>query len=372
MPLDFGQSDEHAMLADTLRRFAIDRNGFEARAHRLAASPPDRTSLWAPMAELGAVGALIPEDDGGFGGTPRDMAVVLAALAPSLPVEPLLASGVVCGRLLMRAQDDRAKTLLQALIEGSAIVALAHSEGFDPFAPATLVAELQGDGYVLHGFKPAVRHGEAASVVLVSAAAPDGQALFAVASDTPGLNRTGTRLIDGAGAADLRFDAVSAPSAARLELNSAEDALADALEWGLAGLAVESAALVAAINAATFDYLATREQFGVKLASLQALQHKCADMAIAGEEAAAMAHGALTALEQPPSPARSCAVLRSSLACDAAGRLAAHGAVQLFGGMGVSDELIVSHQARRLAAIRSQVGTMDARAARLSTLEGNG
>ncbi len=368
MPLDFRRSDEHRMLADSLARFAAEFNSFESRTRRLNAGPPDRLGLWRPLAELGLFAALVSEEQGGFGGTPEDMAVMQDGLAASLPVEPFLASPVICGRLLAAARS----ALLEDVITGGAIPILAHGEGFDPFAKARLTATAQSGHYRLDGLKPAVRHGDVATHFLVSADIDAAQRLFLVSAQAPGLTRKTIRLIDAAGAADVHFENVIVPAMAALSIEVCDAAIEDALEWGLTGLAVETASLIAAINAATFEYLGMRKQFGSRLADFQALQHKAADMAIGAEEAAAMAHLAVARLSEPATAERSAAILRASLACDSAGRFAAHTAIQLFGGMGVSDELIVSHYGRRLAAIRSQIGSMDARAARLCSLEGNG
>lgn len=373
--MDFAQTlvrtDEQVLLAETLRRFAAAEGDFEARGRRLRASPPARLGLWAALAGLGAIAALIPEAWGGLGGAPEDMAVVQAALAPALMVEPLLTSGVLCARILQQG-DATLTGLLESVIAGERILALAHGEGFDPFAPPRMACARDGDRYILDGVKPAVRHADVATDLVVGAWLEGRVALFLAPVATGGVSLRPMRLIDGAGAADVAFEAVTLPAGARLPIADAAGAVTGALEWGLAGLAVETAALISAVNAATFAYLNVREQFGAKLASFQALRHAAANMAINAEEAAAMATLAIARLSDPPGAARSAALLRASLACDAAGRTASHAAIQLFGGMGVSDELIISHHARRLTALRAQIGTPDARSARLALIEGYG
>ncbi len=355
------------MLHDVLRRFTRENSDLERRNLRLHGPAPARMALWPALAELGAFGAGVAEAQGGFGGSMRDVAVVQDALAEGLLVEPVLATAMAA-RLMSQLATPNGE--LMALLGGETMFVLAHAEGFDPFAPPRATAVRDGSVYRLSGAKPCVRHADVATVFLLSACLPGGEvAVFLVAADAPGLSATPARLIDAAGAADLLLADVVVPLAARMAFaTDGMGAIIDALEWGLGGLCAEAAALTQIANRATYDYLNLREQFGTRLAEFQALRHRAADMAIAQEEATAMAEVAIEALQQPPSADRSCAVLAASLACDAAGRRVAHESVQMFGGMGVSDELAVSHYARRLAAIRAQIGTTDARAARLTAL----
>lgn len=365
------QVEEQRLLADSLRRTLKAKHDFETRRSRLSRKQPDRLRLWSTLAELGALGLAFPEESGGLGGKPSDIAVMQEALAGSLLVEPLIAATVTAGRILLAAAGETARGLVEATIAGERIPILAHTEGFDPFAPPKLRATRRGAGYVLSGSKPAARHADVATDLLVSARLEDGStAIFLVEPDQPGLSRENLRLIDAAGAADLAFDGVEVAEGAKLEVD-ALPAIHDAWEWTLAALCAETAALIAQANQATFAYLAVREQFGQKLGKFQALQHRAADMFISQTEAEALATQAIDALVLPPSPERSRNILLASLGCDAAGRLVGHEAIQLHGGMGVSDELIISHHARRLTAIRNQVATADARQARILALEDN-
>jgi alkylation response protein AidB-like acyl-CoA dehydrogenase len=366
----FDRSEEHALLHDVLRRFVREHGDLEKRQQRLRATKPAHMELWGQLAALGALGAAVREDRGGFGGTGRDIGVVQDALAPGLFVEPVLAAAMAAG-LLAHAAPGMAAQLEDNIISGQRIYVIAHGEGFDPFAPPAATAEASADGFILRGTKPCVRHADVATDFLITARGAGQETMvFLVPATAPGLCITPTRLIDASGAADMAMDAVRLAAGARLPLgDDAQGAVVDALECGLAGLCAEAASLARAASLATFEYLNTRVQFGTKLAQFQALQHRAADMAIACEEAAAMADSALSALSEPLSAARSRAILAASLACDRAGRRVAHDSIQMFGGMGVSDELVVSHYARRLAAIRAQIGTMDARAARLTALE---
>jgi alkylation response protein AidB-like acyl-CoA dehydrogenase len=370
MSFILGQSAEQRMLAESLRRVVNSANDFEKRRRRLSQNDPDRMALWRPLADMGALGVTLPESRGGFGGTPVDLATVAAALAPSLLVEPIVSVAVVAACILSAAEGDGVDALIGGTIAGERIPILVHSEGFDPFAQPGLCARKTGGGYALDGVKPAARHADVATDLLVSARLDDGSTgIFVVNPQRDGVGLERLRMIDAAGAADLTFENVAAtPNSLLTFSGGAMAAILDALEWTLGALCVETAALVGAANTATFEYLKVRQQFGQPLAKFQALQHRTADMSIAQAEAEALAMDALDALAAPPSDARTRRILLASLGSDAAGRLVAHEAIQLHGGMGVSDELIVSHYGRRFAAIRNQIASIDARQARILSL----
>lgn len=366
------QSDDDRLLADAVARFASSANEFEARRRRLAATKPDRLAIWSDLVALGVLGAAVSEDGGGLGGKPMTLGVILESLGAALVVEPVLASSISARVIQQVTNDARRERLLSDILKGEKIIVIAHQEGGDPFAAPNLAAMKTPTGYRLTGVKPAVRHGDIADVFLVSARLAGGDvALFELPKPIAGAAVLPLRLIDDAGGADLTLENVELTEEMRLDLRrNAMEVLADALEWGLTGLMAETAGIASAVNDSTFAYLAMRKQFGVPLASFQALRHRAADMVMAAEEIGAMATAALAALDQTPSPSRSRTILSASLACDVAGRLIGHEAVQFHGGMGVSDEMSISHFARRLTAIRHQFGSGDTRRARLAHLLG--
>lgn len=362
MSLILDLNDEQIMILNTLQRASNEANAFDERLRRLRHKNPDRLALWSQLAELGALGLCLPEEAGGFGGTARDMALLPAGLGASLPVEPFLTVGITTARLLLAAGEMQ---LCETLVDGSAILVPALIEGADPFAEPRSVADGTGDSYRLNGTKPAVRHGDVANGFLISARMPSGQTgLFLCDAQADGLEREETQRIDDAGATTLTLR--NAP--ARLLSSDAGAAIADALDWTLAALCVETAVICEAVNGATFSYMQERKQFGAPLARFQALQFQAADMQVAATEAAAIADAALAALEAEPGPDRQIRILQASLGADRTGKLVVHSAVQLHGGMGVSDELVISHYARRMAAVRAEIGTTEARAAQIDLL----
>jgi alkylation response protein AidB-like acyl-CoA dehydrogenase len=368
--MTFAITEEQRLLAESLHRMLAESNEFDVRRKRLCASPPQRLALWPQLAELGVMSAAFDEAHGGFAGDPRTMVVILAELGVSLAVEPFLGSTVMAGRVLQQCTSTTASGIIESLVDGREICVLAHDAGADPFASPLAIAEHSGDSVVLSGMVRCVRHADVANSFLVSATCDGAAAIYHLPRESAGLTLETYRLIDGSGAADLHLQ--SLPVAANTVLTftaSADAVLHDALDWGLLGLAAETAGIVHALNQATFSYLNARKQFGMPLSSFQALQHRAADMYIAAEEISAAVNTAIEGLVAPASPARSATLAAVKVVADSGGRRIGHEAVQLHGGMGVSDELNVSHYARRLAAIRTQLGSADVHRLRFGSLQ---
>lgn len=346
--MSFAVTDTQAMLGDMLRRLLQSENEFETRRHRLAGPIPDRLALWPLLAEQGVLGAPFSEQAGGFGGSMRDVAVVMDEAGRGLVVEPLLASAA-CGWLL---QEDGDYDEVARIIAGERVYAFAHSEGLDPFAALRTTAVADGNHYRLTGSKVAVRHADIANAYIVTAVLDGASACFRVQAGAAGLTLDATRFIDSSSGGTLHLNSTSA------ERVGGPEQLQAALDRYIVGLAAETCGLAAATNAATFAYLRTRKQFGVTLSSFQALQHRAADMFMAAEEARHLCHAAIEAIDTRRPNGSALASAAKALA-DASGRRIGHEAVQMHGGMGVSDELDVSHFARRFAAIRAEMGSAD-------------
>ncbi|MBB4642975.1 acyl-CoA dehydrogenase family protein [Rhizorhapis suberifaciens] len=351
----FALTDTQQMFGDMLGKLLDAENDFEERRRRLSGASPDRMALWPALAEQGILGATFPEEAGGFGGTMRDIAVVMEEVGRKLVVEPVLANAL-CGGILRAAGED-----LSALIAGETVIALAHEEGYDPFGLPETRAARAGEGYHINGRKLVVRHADLAERFIVTATLDGVAGAYLVDARADGITRDSFRLIDGSSAATMEFLNVPARWLA------GNDVLVAALEQGLVALAAETVGIVTALNAATFAYLGTRQQFGVPLASFQALQHRAADMFAAAEEARALTEQAIEAMDAA-TPDRSALASAVKALADDAGRRIGHEAVQMHGGMGVSDELDVSHYMRRLAAIRAELGSADLHRARFAGL----
>lgn len=344
----FAKTETQTMLGDMLVRLLDAENEFEARRLRLNETPANRMALWLHLAEQGVLGAGFSEDVGGFGGTMRDLAVVMAEMGRTLAVEPLLSS-VLGGRLLSDAA---------VVIAGEQVLALAVSEGFDPFALPTTRVDADGR---MTGQKIAVRHADLAQLLIVSASQNGEPGLWAV--DASDADIEPYRLIDGSSAGSVTFTNAPAHKVADAS------AFADLAARACVALAAEAAGIITMLNAATFAYLRTRKQFGTTLASFQALQHRASDMFAAEEEVRILTGRAIDAIDNGAPAARALASAAKALADDL-GKRVAHEAVQMHGGMGVSDELNISHGLRRLTAIRAEWGSADLHRARFEALGG--
>jgi alkylation response protein AidB-like acyl-CoA dehydrogenase len=365
----FARTDEQQMLAENLARLLSEEHGFEARRRQQQGS--GQHPVWPALVELGVIGAAFDESHGGFAGDARTIAVVMAELGAALVLEPFMEAAVVAGRVLQHWVDDSARrAALEALMDGRYIVVVAHSPTGNADARVSVQALQSDNRTALTGNITCVRHATLAGSFLIPAIAADGATeIYQVPRECPGLVLQTYRLIDGSIAADLQLRDVTIQATARMRFDTkAQAVIDDALEWGILASVAETASILQALNHATFSYLMTRKQFGVPLGSFQALQHRAADMYMAAEETLAVVDEAVESFSSGPARARSALVSAAKVVADTAARKIGDDAVQLHGGMGVSDELIVSHYARRLIALRCGLGGADAHRLRFGSL----
>jgi hypothetical protein len=355
-------TSEQVIFADAVKRFAAQEYGTGPAPHGLAFDPARLQRL----AGMGCLSLAIPEAMGGFGG-PLEAMVAMTALGPALPPEPVVASGIHAACLIAAAAaPDLAQRLLAGIAEGSivAVVADIETDGrYDRSCPGTTARAVDGS-FVLDGAKSTVPFGDIADVVVVSAMLDGGVALFAVEGNVAGLTRNPVRRLDGLAAADLAFSAMQLPASARLGAGAATAALERAADLAIAAQIAEMLGLMEALIAATVDYARTRRQFGVAIGSFQALQHRIADMWIACEETRSMAVAAAYACSEDTARTRTISAAMLT-ACDAARKVGAD-AIQIHGGIGMTDELIVGHWYRRLWALSQELGDRRSHLARLT------
>lgn len=360
--MDFDLTDEQRLLAESVSRFVADRYGdFEARqAHRRGARGYSEAN-WATMAEMGLLALALPEDQGGFGGGPVETMLVMEAFGRGLVVEPYLASVILGLGLLRRLPGQGA--LCAEVAAGAATLAFAHQERqarHDLHDIAT-VAQAAGGGWLLRGAKGVVLHGDTADRLLVSARIAGGRrdrggiGLFLLDPAAAGVTRRGYATQDGLRGAEVVLE--SAP--ATLLLHDALPLIELVVDEAIAALCAEALGAMEALRDLTVDYLKTRRQFGRAIGEFQALQHRAADMLVATEQARSMTMYAAMMLQHPDAAAR-----RTALAAAKAlvGRLAdglGKDAIQLHGGIAMTEEYKAGHYFKRLAMIGVLFGDVD-------------
>ncbi|NVH78122.1 pimeloyl-CoA dehydrogenase small subunit [Paraburkholderia sp. JPY432] len=364
--MNFQHTEDRRMLADTLNRFVAERYGFATRDTLARSDTGFSLEMWQRFAELGIVGALFNEADGGFGGEGFDIAVVFESLGRGLVVEPFLGALVV-GHALVQAGNSAQKALVASLVEGSAVAALAHDEPASHYelANVTTRAVRSSNGWVLTGAKAVVQHGEHADFFLVSArtsGASDAEAgisLFLIERDTAGVELRGYPKIDGGRAAELRLNEVCISDHALLgEPDAGFATLERATGAGVLALCAEALGAMDVAKEHTLEYLRTRKQFGVAIGSFQALQHRMADMLLEIEQARSAVINAAAAFgTQRLERERALSAAKHTI-----GRIGARVAeecIQMHGGIGMTWELPLAHYAKRLVMIDHQFGDED-------------
>ena len=367
--MDFTFTEEQQMLLDTTRRVVAKDYGFETR-RKIRESAPEGFSrdVWRTLADIGLLSLNVPEADGGLGGGAVDTMLVMNAIGEGLLLEPYLASAVLATRTVaLLGNDAQRAALLPALAAGDRIAVLAHDEPatrFDRLALDTRAWPV-GNGYLLTGHKSVVAHAASADVLLVSArlAQPGAHgplALLQVPRGAPGLRVLPYATVDGVPAGELWLDQVFVPADALLG-NGADAAasLEQVLDAGIAAVCAEAVGALGKLLAATVEYARNRKQFGVPIGKFQALQHRMADMVLHIEQARSMSYLAAVRCADADAAERGRALSAAKVVVGQACRFVGQQAVQLHGGMGVTDELDVSHYFKRLMAIELQFGSTD-------------
>ena len=374
--MDFNLSEEQLAIQDSLRRYLAKDYGFEQRRAIARSADGFSRAAWATYAELGLLMLPFPEADGGLGGNAVDTMVVMEALGANLTLEPYLTTVVVAGSLVadLARGAQRAK-LLGGITHGSLLATVAHQEPGGRYnrQHVAATARREGDGHVLNGHKAVVLGAQSANQLLVSArtsgAAGDavGITLFVVDPKAEGVAIVGYTNQDAQRAGEVRLSNVKVGADAVLgPVDGALGAIERAIDRGIAGLCAEAVGIMTALNAATLEHLKQRKQFGVPIGKFQVLQHRMVDMAIATEQARSLATLAALKADSADPAERSRAVSGAKACIGEALRQVGQDAVQMHGGMGVTDELMAAHCFKRLTMINATFGDADHHLARFS------
>jgi hypothetical protein len=370
--MDFQPTEDRRMLADLLARYVAEQYPIATR-HAIAASDRGYSEEhWKQFAELGVIGALFTEEQGGFAGAGFDIATVFEALGRGLVLEPFLASAVLAGSAIAHAGGGAWHDTLASIIDGSRVATLAHEEPQSRYDLRNVQTRAQrtGFGYLVDGAKAVVALGGAAQLLIVSARTSgeatdaEGISLFAIPADAAGVRVRTYPNIDGTHAAEIRFDGVRVPASALLgEEGQALATLEHAAGRGILALCAEALGAMEAAKAMTIEYLQTRRQFGKAIGSFQALQHRMADVLLEIEQARSAVINAAAALESDRLT-RERALSAAKFSIGRIGALVAEECIQLHGGIGMTWELPLPHYAKRLVMIDHLLGDEDHHLAR--------
>ena len=365
--MNFTHTEDRRMLADSLNRFISEQYGIEHRTQLAYGAEGHSPELYAQFAELGTIGALLPEEAGGFGGSGFDISVVFEALGRGLVAEPLLGALVV-GQALIAAGTEAQKQKLDDIIAGGVMAALAHDEPGSHYELNNVgaTAAKTATGWVLSGAKSVVAFGEKAELLLVSARTAGAQfdeagiSLFLVDGNAAGLAKRGYSRMEGGRAAELTFDNVQLSADALLGAEGQGYAVLEHVQgFALLALAAEALGAMDVAKQHTLEYLQTRKQFGVAIGTFQALQHRMADLLLEVEQVRSTVVNAADAIDNAEGVERAKMLSAAKYTVGYVGAMVAEECIQMHGGIGMTWELPLAHYAKRLVMIDHQFGDED-------------
>lgn len=349
--MDFSLTEEQMLLQDSVQKYVRDNCGVERHRRLVKTQLGYDADAWRQFAELGWLCLPFAESLGGFGGGAVDTMILCEALGKGVIREPYLTTVVTCGGFLQlggsSAQQD---AYVEGIIDGRTQWAFAFAEiqgGYDMTRVLT-TATGDPDGFRLNGKKSAVLNGHCADFFIVTANTGEGLGLFVVSAEDAGVSRTPFTAVDGSRGAHVEFDNVLLGRGRALGEPGQAVALIDrVLALSIVAMGAEALGAMQVLLDQTVEYTKTREQFGQPIGKFQALQHRMADMYLKVEELRSLLlNAAILVDEQSGEALQACAALKVKLA--EAGRQVSQEAVQLHGGIGMTDELVVSHHFKRL------------------------
>lgn len=355
--MDFSFSQEQQMLQDSVTRYLQKNYDFDARQTLVESDAPWSDDVWQQFAELGLMALPFSEDQGGLGGTASDCVAFAGVFGRHLVVEPYISSTMLAGAALAASENSAAQTWIEKLASGDCVAALAFEEGHGTanLAQIGMIARSDGSGFTLTGEKRLVIAGAEADILVVVAKISDSDriGLFLVDQNVDGLEVRSYNTIDGRRAANLRFNQVAVTNDAVL-LEDASNALESVFANAIIVQSAEAVGAMAALLELTSEYAQTRKQFGVPIGSFQAVAHRLADMKIAYSKALATLTYTTALAESGTLTDRDIAVLKGQVG--KLGRALGEASIQTHGGVGMTDELSVSHYHKRLLAYDAQLG----------------
>lgn len=366
--MDFNFSDEQNMVRDGLSRLIREQYDYEARQKIIASDSGWNAQLWAQLAEMGMLAAPFSEEDGGFGGGALETLVVMEEFGKGLVVEPYVPS-VVCGGGFLKHAGTAAQKEehLAAIISGEQVFAFAYSEPRGRYDLANLetTAKKQGGDYVVNGQKAVVVGAPWASHLIVTARTSGGQtdsngiSVFVVAKDAEGVTTRDYPTADGRRASEVYFENVKLSCDALIgEADNGLPLIERVVDEATAAVCAEATGAMKVAQEMTVEYSRQRKQFGTPIGRFQVLQHRMVDMFMEYEQSVSMSYLATLKLDEEPKQ-RALAVSSAKVKIGQSARFVGQAAIQIHGGMGMTDELAIGSYFKRLSMIESEFGSVD-------------
>ena len=375
--MDFSFTEEQTLLRDTVAAWLADTYDFEKRRAAIASPAGWRPELWKALAQdLGVLGATFPEDQGGLGGGATEVMVVQEELGKALVVEPYLGTVVIGGGFLKRAGTPAAADLIGKIIDGEARFAFAWAEPQARYClhDLAVTARKDGAGWVLNGAKAVVVGAPFATHLVVTARTGGdrrdlgGGSVFVVAKDAKGIVTRDYPTVDGGRASEVIFENVAVGPEALIGPEGEALPMVEAVvDEAVAATCAEACGVLRKLHEGTLDYTKQRKQFGAPIASFQVLQHRMVDMFINVEQAVSMTYMAHIKLDEPAAE-RAKAVSAAKVQIGRACKFVGQNAIQLHGGMGMTDEMAIGHYFKRATLIEGVFGSTDHHLARYEAL----
>ena len=366
--MDFTFNEEQTLIQDQVDQFVQKEYDWETRQSLSNSDLGFGEDNWKKFAELGWLGISVSEESGGFGGSAIESMLIMEAFGKGLVVEPFLETMIMSGGILDNHGSDQQKSsILEPAIAGEMQLALAYAEPQSRFNLSDVVTEAkeEGENFILNGYKSVVMNGPSADKIIVSARTSgsqmeeEGISLFIVDAASEGLNRTNYKTVDGKRASDITIENLSVSKENIIgPINSGFAILDSAIDTAILAISAEAVGAMEVLYKTTVEYTKTREQFGTAIGKFQVLQHRMVDMFMEYEQCKSLLYMATMKHEEGSADAKK-AISGLKYQVGKAGKFIGQQAVQLHGGMGVTDELNVGHYFKRLTTVGTIFGNTD-------------
>lgn len=367
--MDFSFSEEQGLLQDSIQRYIQNSYTFDARQKILKSEDGFSLENWATFAELGWLALPFKEESGGFGGSAVETMIMMEEFGKGLVVEPYVSTVIMAGSVIEAGgTSEHIEGVLADIIAGTKFASLAYVEPQARFnlADVTTTAKAEGDGYVINGFKGVVLGGPSADVLIVPARTSGDQkdesgiTLFLIEASANGISKRDYPTIDGFQASEINLDQVTVAASAVLgEVDKGLGLLELGINNGILAVGAEAVGAMEVLYKTTVEYCKTREQFGQPIGKFQVLQHRMVDMFMEHEQAKSLLYMAALRMSEGDEVEALKAVSALKVQIGKGGRFVGQNAIQLHGGMGMTDELNVGHYFKRLTAIETLFGNVD-------------